>query len=99
MASSVRSATADVRVQRLGMLDYQQAWDLQRQLADERVAGGPDTLVLLQHPPVYTAGRRTLPEERPDPATSGTPVIDTDRGGKITWHGPGPREGRDRRTP
>ena len=50
------------------------------------MAGGPDTLLLLEHPPVYTAGRRTLPEERP---FDGTPVIDTDRGGKITWHGPG----------
>jgi lipoyl(octanoyl) transferase len=50
------------------------------------VAGGPDTLLLLEHPSVYTAGKRTLPEERP---TDGTPVVDTDRGGKITWHGPG----------
>jgi lipoyl(octanoyl) transferase len=55
-------------------------------LADARVAGGPDTLLLLEHPSVYTAGRRTLAHERP---TDGTPVIDTDRGGKITWHGPG----------
>src|SRR5262249_37809809 len=45
-----------------------------------------DTLLLLEHPPVYTAGRRTLPHERP---RDGTPVVDTDRGGKITWHGPG----------
>lgn len=89
MASSIRSGTGPVRVRRLGTLDYQAAWDLQREVADERIAGGPDTLLLLQHPPVYTAGRRTLPEERPDPAISGTPVIDTDRGGKITWHGPG----------
>ena len=47
---------------------------------------GPDTLLLLEHHPVYTAGRRTEPDERP---TDGTPVIDVDRGGKITWHGPG----------
>ena len=86
MASSIRSGTADVAVQRLGTLDYLAAWDLQRQLVDERVAGGPDTLLLLQHPPVYTAGRRTLDAERP---VDGTPVVDTDRGGKITWHGPG----------
>ncbi len=59
---------------------------MQRELADARVAGGPDTLLLLEHPSVYTAGRRTLPEERP---VDGTAVIDTDRGGKITWHGPG----------
>ena len=50
------------------------------------MAGGPDTLLLLEHPPVYTAGRRTEPHERP---VDGTPVVDTDRGGKITWHGPG----------
>lgn len=86
MASSIRSSTAPVQVQRLGTLDYQAAWDLQRELAAERAAGGTDTLLLLQHPPVYTAGWRTLPEERP---ADGTPVIDTDRGGKITWHGPG----------
>lgn len=86
MAPSIRSASEPVRVQWLGRIDYQSAWDLQRELADERVAGGPDSLLLLEHPPVYTAGRRTLPEERP---ADGTPVIDTDRGGKITWHGPG----------
>ncbi len=86
MASSIRSGTAPVQVRRQGTLDYRAAWDMQRKLADERVAGGPDTLLLLQHPQVYTAGRRTLPEERP---IDGTPVIDTDRGGKITWHGPG----------
>jgi lipoyl(octanoyl) transferase len=75
-----------VDVRRLGTVDYQAAWQLQRELADARVAGGPDTLLLLEHPSVYTAGRRTLPEERP---VDGTAVVDTDRGGKITWHGPG----------
>ena len=55
--------------------------------ARPRVAGeAPDTLLLLEHPPVYTAGKRTEPHERP---FDGTPVIDVDRGGKITWHGPG----------
>ncbi len=73
-------------VRQLGALDYRVAWSLQRRLADARVAGGVDTLLLLEHPSVYTAGRRTLPHERP---TDGTPVVDTDRGGKITWHGPG----------
>jgi lipoyl(octanoyl) transferase len=73
-------------VRRLGTVDYQAAWELQRELADARVAGGPDTLLLLEHPSVYTAGRRTLPQERP---VDDTPVVDTDRGGKITWHGPG----------
>jgi lipoyl(octanoyl) transferase len=84
--SSIRSATIPIDVRRLGTLDYQDAWNLQRELADARIAGGPDTLLLLEHPSVFTAGRRTLPEERP---ADGTAVIDTDRGGKITWHGPG----------
>ena len=75
-----------MEVRRLGTIDYSSAWQLQRELADARLAGGPDTLLLLEHPPVYTAGRRTLPEERP---LDDTPVVDTDRGGKITWHGPG----------
>jgi lipoyl(octanoyl) transferase len=86
MAASIRSDSAPVQVRRMGVLDYQTAWDLQRELAEARVAGGPDTFLLLQHPPVYTAGRRTLAHERP---LDGTPVIETDRGGKITWHGPG----------
>jgi lipoyl(octanoyl) transferase len=84
--SSIRAAVSPIDVRRLGTVDYRSAWQLQRELADARVAGGPDTLLLLQHPPVYTAGRRTLPEERP---LDDTPVVDTDRGGKITWHGPG----------
>jgi lipoyl(octanoyl) transferase len=79
-------STAPIDVRQLGTVDYQVAWQLQRELADARVAGGTDTLLLLEHPAVYTAGRRTLAEELP---TDGTPVIDTDRGGKITWHGPG----------
>jgi lipoyl(octanoyl) transferase len=86
MAASIRSATTPIDVRRLGAVDYQAAWQLQRELADGRVAGGPDTLLLLEHPSVYTAGRRTLPEERP---VDDTLVVDTDRGGKITWHGPG----------
>lgn len=67
-------------------VDYRVAWQLQQELADSRAAGAPDSLLLLEHPSVYTAGRRTAVEERP---ADGTPVIDTDRGGKITWHGPG----------
>jgi lipoyl(octanoyl) transferase len=70
-------------------LDYVRAWDLQRELHDRRVAGEiPDTCLLLEHPPVYTSGKRTSLADRPigDP---GAPVIDVDRGGKITWHGPG----------
>ncbi|HEX9031859.1 MAG TPA: lipoyl(octanoyl) transferase LipB [Streptosporangiaceae bacterium] len=68
---------------------YEQAWDLQRELHSRRAAGDvPDLCLLLEHQPVYTAGRRTDPLDRPigDP---GAPVIDVDRGGKITWHGPG----------
>jgi lipoyl(octanoyl) transferase len=86
MAHTIRSATTPVEVRQLGTVDYEQAWALQRQLVDARVAGGSDVLLLLQHPPVYTAGRRTQADERP---VDDTPVVDTDRGGKITWHGPG----------
>src|SRR6201996_9687059 len=60
---------------------------MQREIHDARVDGAvPDTVILLEHPAVYTAGKRTEDSERP---TDGTPVIDVDRGGKITWHGPG----------
>ena len=86
MRQSIRQSDAPVQIRQLGVLDYQAAWDLQREIADARVAGGPDTLLLLEHPPVYTAGKRTEAHERP---IDGTPVVDTDRGGKITWHGPG----------
>jgi lipoyl(octanoyl) transferase len=68
---------------------YLQGWELQRRLHEQRAADEiPDTCLLLEHPPVYTAGKRTAPGDRPagDP---GAPVIDVDRGGKITWHGPG----------
>jgi len=66
---------------------YAEAWDWQRRLHAQRVADEiPDTCLLLEHAPVFTAGRRTDPWERP---LDGTPVIDVDRGGKITWHGPG----------
>lgn len=83
---SIRSTQTAIDVRQLGTVGYRTAWQLQRDLADARVAGGADTLLLLEHPPVYTAGRRTEPHERP---VDGTPVVDTDRGGKITWHGPG----------
>jgi lipoyl(octanoyl) transferase len=76
-----------LEVQRLGLIDYEEAWARQREIHARVVEGSaPDTLLLLEHPPVYTAGKRTLPHERP---FDGTPVIDVDRGGKITWHGPG----------
>ena len=78
---------------RLGLdgdpINYLDAWELQRQVHEQRVRGEmPDTCLLLEHAPVYTAGKRTTPLDRPvsDP---GAPVIDVDRGGNITWHGPG----------
>ena len=84
---SCRASTAPIEVRHLGLVDYTEAWALQRELAWARAQGrGPDVLLLLEHPSVYTAGRRTTPSERPG---DGTPVIDVDRGGKITWHGPG----------
>lgn len=68
-------------------LPYLDAWQLQRQLLDQRAADQiEDVALFLEHPPVYTAGKRTEPYERP---ADGTPVIDVDRGGKITFHGPG----------
>jgi lipoyl(octanoyl) transferase len=76
-----------LQVIRAGTVPYEEAWALQRDLHSTRIDGtGHDTLLLLEHPSVYTAGRRTEPHERP---FDGTPVIDVDRGGKITWHGPG----------
>ncbi|WP_282847002.1 lipoyl(octanoyl) transferase LipB [Microbacterium oxydans] len=66
---------------------YVDGWELQRRVHADVVAGArQDTLILLEHEAVYTAGKRTEPHERPQ---DGTPVIDVDRGGKITWHGPG----------
>ena len=68
-------------------VDYEAGWELQRQIHHEVASGSrPDTVILLEHTPVYTAGKRTEDTERPQ---DGTPVIDVDRGGKITWHGPG----------
>lgn len=67
--------------------DYQAAWDYQRQVHADVAAGErPGHVILLEHEPVYTAGRATHTAERP---FDGTPVLDVDRGGKITWHGPG----------
>jgi lipoyl(octanoyl) transferase len=81
------TVTGRLRVVRAGLVDYRVAWDEQRRLQAARIAGtAPDTLLLLEHPAVYTAGKRTEPWDRPQ---DGTTVVDTDRGGKITWHGPG----------
>ncbi|MEU4241067.1 lipoyl(octanoyl) transferase LipB [Actinoplanes sp. NPDC026619] len=79
--------TSTLTVLRSGLVDYRDAWDEQRRLHDAVVAGtSPDTVMLLEHPSVFTAGKRTEPGDRP---MDGTPVVDVDRGGKITWHGPG----------
>jgi lipoyl(octanoyl) transferase len=75
-----------VIVRRLGSVPYDTAWRMQQELHAQVVDGAEDVALLLEHPPVYTAGKRTEPEERP---LDGTPVVDVDRGGKITWHGPG----------
>ncbi len=78
---------ATIALSRHGLVEYQEAWDMQRTIHEEVASGSrPNTLLLLEHPSVYTAGRRTEAAERP---ADGTPVIDVDRGGRITWHGPG----------
>jgi lipoyl(octanoyl) transferase len=80
-------SNATIALLRHGLVDYQKAWDLQREIHSEVASGSrPNTLLLLEHPSVYTAGRRTEDAERP---ADGTPVINVDRGGRITWHGPG----------
>ena len=79
--------SSTLTVLRPGLVDYREAWAEQRRLHDAVVAGDqPDTILLLEHPSVFTAGKRTEPADRP---IDGTPVVDVDRGGKITWHGPG----------
>jgi lipoyl(octanoyl) transferase len=76
-----------LRVEELGVIDYLSAWQLQKELQEKVINNvEPNTLLLLQHPSVYTAGRRTEISDRP---LDNTPVIDVDRGGKITWHGLG----------
>jgi len=81
------AATASLALSKAGLIDYDRALELQRSLHGEIAENQrPNTLLLLQHPPVYTAGRRTLDSEKP---SDGSPVIEVDRGGKITFHGPG----------
>jgi lipoyl(octanoyl) transferase len=76
-----------LNVQRLGTVEYLTALDLQRKIHSQVVSGSRgNSLLLLEHPSTYTAGKRTSTDEKP---SDGTPVIDVDRGGKITWHGPG----------
>ena len=83
--------TATLSVREVGFgsdaVDYLEGWALQRRVHAAVATGTvPDTVLLLEHQAVYTAGKRTEPSERP---FDGTPVVDVDRGGKITWHGPG----------
>jgi lipoyl(octanoyl) transferase len=74
-------------ISRAGLVGYEAALEMQRQFHKEIVAGTrSNSLILLEHPSVFTAGKRTQDFERP---SDGTPVIDVDRGGRITWHGPG----------
>lgn len=86
-ATPTLSAVLNVPFKSLGLMAYDEALALQKGQAAEVIAGtSPGAIFYVEHPPTFTAGRRTDLEERP---TDGTPVIDVDRGGKITWHGPG----------
>lgn len=87
MGVPLLSPTAPAKVIHAGLLEYESALAMQRKIhAEIALETSPNTLLLLEHPSVFTAGRRTQDFERP---VDGTPVIDVDRGGKITWHGPG----------
>jgi lipoyl(octanoyl) transferase len=79
--------SSPLALKRSGLVEYEEALAIQRNIHTEVAAGDrPNTLLLLEHPSIYTAGKRTLAEERPG---NGAKVLDVDRGGKITWHGPG----------
>lgn len=83
----IRNISTPLEVYNLGTVDYVEMWDRQAELAAQRADGLiNDQLLFLEHPNTYTAGKRTQPEDRP---TNGLPVVDVDRGGRITWHGPG----------
>jgi lipoyl(octanoyl) transferase len=85
--SSLLTTEKTLIVNELGLIDYGNAWELQKSTHEQVVSGAiKNTLLLLEHTSVYTAGRRTEISDRPIDAT---PVINVDRGGKITWHGPG----------
>lgn len=84
---NIRRSSEDIDVEELGLVDYEETWKRQAELAAQRANGEiRDRILLLQHPPTYTAGKRTEDSDRP---TNGLPVVDVDRGGRITWHGPG----------
>ena len=87
LAAATSRTNPGLEVSVLGSIEYLAAWALQRELHAEVADGSREnTLLLVEHPSVYTAGRRTQLSDRP---INGVPVIDVDRGGKITWHGPG----------
>ena len=87
MAQPTTSITDEIHVLHSGLVEYHTALATQRAIHSEVSQSTlKNTLILLEHPSVYTAGRRTLDSEKP---MDGTPVVDVDRGGKITWHGPG----------
>lgn len=84
---SIRASEEPLEIRHLSRMDYQEAWDLQADLAAKRAAGEHgDVILVVEHPNIYTAGKRTQPEDMPD---NGLPVITVDRGGRITWHGEG----------
>lgn len=86
---SIRASTDPIEVRHLGVVDYQEAWDLQAEIAAKRAQDeAPDTFLVLEHPSTFTAGKRTQPEDMPDPSYP-VPVVKVDRGGRITWHGEG----------
>ena len=85
--TSTAQSAPEIVIDHIGLLEYESALALQRKIHAEVASGDrPNTLLLLEHPSVYTAGKRTQSFEMP---SDGTPVIQVDRGGRITWHGPG----------
>ena len=87
MAQPTSTPTDEIRIIHAGLVEYHSALATQREIHSEVSQSSlGNTLILLEHPSVYTAGRRTLDSEKP---IDGTPVVEVDRGGKITWHGPG----------
>lgn len=84
---SIRASDVPLEIRHVGRMDYQETWDLQAKLASQRAAGEiGDVVLVVEHPNVYTAGKRTQPEDMP---TNELPVVQVDRGGRITWHGEG----------
>jgi lipoyl(octanoyl) transferase len=80
---------APARIRELGLVPYGEAWDEQRRVAAEVAEGAPDTILFLEHPPVVTLGRRTDDGELHVPADADAEIVETNRGGKSTFHGPG----------